>query len=117
MRTTENVLAELELDQIPCIVVFNKADLLDPVHGKALLRGHKGSILLSATHRETTRALIEAIAEHLAERWQKSAKTPDVHVEEEEETEEMRAPSPDEGTTTLEAMLRAGGKRVRSVRV
>jgi GTP-binding protein HflX len=76
MRTTEELLEELGLDQIPRIVVFNKCDLLEPAQATFLRRRAvaDGAIALSATDRDTTRALIERVAELLAERWEGSAR-------------------------------------------
>ncbi len=117
IRTTEKLLAELELDAIPRVVVYNKADLLEPVEARILARSHPGAVLVSATHRDTTRALLERIASELAERWERSAKTPALR-----ETAETVPVGPPQGVpdssemTTLEEMLRGAGKRVGKVR-
>src|SRR5258706_7177933 len=66
MLTTEELLEELGLEEIPRILVFNKSDLLEPSDGASLVRRHHDSLLVSATHRESTRALIERIAKLLA---------------------------------------------------
>jgi GTP-binding protein HflX len=117
IRTTEKLLAELELDAIPRVIVYNKADLLEPGEARILARSHPGAVLLSATQRETTRALLERIASELAERWERSAKTP--ALRETAETLPVAAPLdvPDSGEmTTLEEMLRGAGKRVAKLR-
>jgi GTP-binding protein HflX len=119
IATTEKLLEELDLIAIPRIVVFNKADLLEPLEGKILVRSHPGSVLVSATHRETTRELLEVIAARLAERWERSAKVPPVHVDVDEEEE--AAPHDEEsagaaGASTLDEMLRRAGKRVAKSR-
>jgi GTP-binding protein HflX len=117
IRTTEKLLAELELDAIPRVVVYNKADLLEPVEARILARSRPGAVLVSATRRETTRALLERIASELAERWERSAKTP--ALRETAETLPVGAPldEPDSSEmTTLEEMLRGAGKRVAKVR-
>jgi GTP-binding protein HflX len=114
IRTTEQVLDDLDLSKLPRILVYNKSDLLLPAEGALLVRGHADVVLVSATHRETTRALIERIAEKLAARWEASAKVPAMV---EAPLAEQASPQPDGSeVTTLEGMLRAGGKRSRSAR-
>ena len=81
MRTTAEVLSELELDRIPSIVVFNKSDRVSPGDGARLLRGQPGSVLVSALSRETLRGLVDAIAGKLAERWDAAASVPELPVE------------------------------------
>jgi GTP-binding protein HflX len=132
IATTEKVLAELGLETIGRLLVFNKADLVNPGEGEALARGYPGSILVSATHRETTRALLDRIADMLADRWAKSALVPEVPVEATEAGGSESAPAeatqkatpdgstqnatPDGSTqkTTLEEML--GDRRKRRAR-
>jgi GTP-binding protein HflX len=69
--TTEALLDELGLAAIPRIVVFNKADLLDTFHGQVIVRAAQArgedAVLVSATHRETTDALLARVSERLAE--------------------------------------------------
>jgi GTP-binding protein HflX len=113
IKTTEKVLADLDLTDIPKILVFNKSDVIDPFDAKLLEKTHPGAVVLSATHRETTRALIETIAKLLAERWERAAKTPSVPdvqtlAEEEPPHGQMRE------MTTVEEMLRAAGKRSKA---
>ncbi len=78
MTTTTELLEELGLDKIPRIVVFNKADTLAPLAVKLLQKRYPEAIVLSATDRETTRPLLTRIAHDLAERWEYSAKTPEL---------------------------------------
>jgi GTP-binding protein HflX len=112
IATTEKLLAELSLDRIPRVLVFNKADLVMPLEATALVRAHAGALLLSATHRETTRALIERVARELAEKWEASAKVPAaVEGASEEAHDEPRVE--EEHAATLDELLRAAGKRVR----
>ncbi len=124
MRTTEELLEELGLDAIPRIVVYNKADLLEEGKGKLLLRRRTDDdapILLSATDRETTRALIERIAKLLAERWDDSAKGPapsshDIAADADADagTDADERPSEQETeASTLDSLLRGAGRRVR----
>ena len=123
IRTTEKLLEELELDEIPRIVVFNKADLLEPLEGKILARSHPGSLVVSATERDSTRELVERIASTLAARWDRSARTPVAAPEVEPELARADGDDDDddyregdEHSTTLNEMLRAGGKRARGDR-
>ncbi len=81
IETTHKLLEELDLGEIPRILVFNKSDLLEPFAGEMLVRQHaragEDAVLVSATHRDTTRALLALMAERLAERWARSAKPPE----------------------------------------
>src|SRR5262249_25104576 len=52
MATTEELLGELGLVEIPRLVVFNKIDLVEPSEARRLLFGYKGAALVSATNRE-----------------------------------------------------------------
>src|SRR5208283_1296451 len=52
IQTTERLLEELELADIPRILVFNKSDLLERYEGLMLVRGHADAVLASATDRE-----------------------------------------------------------------
>ena len=130
MSTTEELLAELELDGIPRIVVFNKADLATPAEGASLVRGRDDAVLLSATHRDTTRVLIEKIAEQLAGRWAASANVPEARAPKRDQsgqsdetdgvpTAGASDDAPDDASddttdvTTIDAMLRGAGKRAR----
>jgi GTP-binding protein HflX len=113
VATTNALLAELELDEIPKIVVYNKVDLIDPLDLRLLERMHPEAVFLTATLRDTTRALVEKIAELLAERWEKSAKIPHVPMEEEAHAPTPEGPPPEDASqaTTLDDLLRAAGKR------
>jgi GTP-binding protein HflX len=75
-RTVLDVLDELDLLALPRLVVFNKIDLLEPGELRRLERIRPEAALVSATHRETTRSLLEHIARELAGKWEQSAKGP-----------------------------------------
>lgn len=62
IETTLSVLAELELDAIPRILVFNKTELLAPLDRTILQKKHPDAVLLSAMDRASTRPLVAAIA-------------------------------------------------------
>ncbi len=120
MRTTEELLEELGLDEIPRIVVYNKADLLEDMQGRALLRRRTedgAPILVTATDRETLRPLIERIAKLLAERWDDSAKipAPSSHDVTLDVTDDRDADTAGE-ESTLDTLLLASGRRVRRAR-
>jgi GTP-binding protein HflX len=76
IETTEKVLAELELGNVTRLLVFNKIDLVAVVEAESLRRHYPDAIFISATRRETTRALLGRMAELLAERWEESARVP-----------------------------------------
>jgi GTP-binding protein HflX len=78
VTTVRRVLAELELAEIPRLVVFNKIDAADPLHVSALRRQYPDAEFVSATRRETTRPLIERLAQELAAKWDASARGPSV---------------------------------------
>jgi len=118
--TTNKVLAELGLDDIPTIVVFNKADLLAPFARKLLGKKFPDAVVLSAVERESTRPLLVRIARHLAERWDHSARIPEPlptepllpHDDESLGGQESVEGSSDQGAT-LDDLLRMSGRRVK----
>ena len=121
--TTNKVLAELGLDDIPTIVVFNKADLLAPFARKLLGKKYPDAVVLSAVERESTRPLLVRLARHLAERWDHSARIPeplptepllplDDDPHEPHDGLEAAEGSADQGTT-LDELLRMSGRRVK----
>ncbi len=115
IRTVHKLLEELELSEMPRLVVYNKTDLLDAIELRGLKREHPEAAFVSATHRESTRPLIERIARELAEKWQESSKGPSVEpaVHDEGVEEEPGGDGPGE-ITTVDEMRRAAGKRVRA---
>ena len=118
VRTVKRVLEELDLGEIPRLLVFNKIDLVEPAELRALERSRPDAAFVSATHRETTRPLIERIAARA--RGQVGAQR---------QGAERRARIPralgggsppgdsaeaeEDAMTTVDDMLRAAGKRVR----
>ncbi len=69
IETTEKLLAELSLLDIPRLLVFNKIDLVPPAEAIALRRSRGDAFYVCAKSRETTRALLDRIAALLADRW------------------------------------------------
>lgn len=123
IRTVVRVLEELDLIDIERLLVFNKVDRLDPRALRTLERLHPHAAFVSANRRETTRPLIDRIARQLAGKWDASAKGPTLapgaaadalgpfgSVEPSNESTE-----PTHDLTTVDQMLRAAGKRVRSI--
>ena len=84
IRTTEKMLAELRCEQIPRVLVFNKADLLEPGEGHRMTRGEERAVVVSALHRETTGALLRTMEDMLADRWSDAALVPSVDPPSEE---------------------------------
>jgi GTP-binding protein HflX len=78
VRTVLKVLDELDVAELPRLLVFNKVDLLDPAHLRLLERTDPDAAFVSATHRETTGPLIDRIARELADKWDQSARGPSV---------------------------------------
>jgi GTP-binding protein HflX len=76
IETTLELLEELRLSEIPRVLVFNKADLLEPFDRKLLERRYPEAVVLSALERESTRPLIARIATELSGRWDESARWP-----------------------------------------
>ena len=76
IATTETLLQELDLGRLPRLLVYNKADLLDPADSARLVLGRDDAVLISAVDRESTRALLDRIAAELASRWAESALVP-----------------------------------------
>ena len=117
--TTNRVLAELGLDEIPTILVFNKADLLAPFARKLLEKKYADCIVLAASQRETTRPLLVRLARELKERWDHSARIPEPMPTEpllldDDASAEMGSVegSADQGST-LDELLRMSGRRVK----
>jgi len=112
IETTEALLTELGLIEIPRILVFNKVDLLDPQHARRLTLGRRDCVAVSATDRESTRRLLAMIAERLQERWTQAATVPSFAPEAEAEGEgDDSLAVPAEELTTLDEML--GGRRAK----
>ena len=76
ITTTEEVLEELELAEIPRVVVFNKVELLTKIDAKILAKKYPEAVQVSAMQRESMRPLIKRLAVELAERWDTSAEVP-----------------------------------------
>jgi len=97
IATTEELLGELGLIDIPRILVFNKVDLVEPGEARRLLFGYKDAALVSATNRESTRALLAKIAERLKDRWEQAKLVPSYETQDEDEDEAADEASPHEG--------------------
>lgn len=71
IETTEGLLVELGLAEIPRIVVFNKVDRLD-AEDLRLLGHRRGVALVSATIPQSTKGLLEMIADELRSKWEEA---------------------------------------------
>ncbi len=117
-KTTEKVLSDLSLENIPCITVYNKTDLLEPLEKQLLLRSEPDAVLLSANDRASTKPLLARIAKDLEERWDASAKGPVLSPDAPVDVELYDARQDDASEeTTLDQMLAASGKRSKRARV
>lgn len=70
IESVENILTELKFKEIPRLIVFNKADLLEDFETEAVLRQTQNekkldSVAVSAIKAETLRPLLEQIGEKL----------------------------------------------------
>jgi GTP-binding protein HflX len=73
MEATAEVLAELKLDTRPCLVVFNKIDLLPPRSKlPAMVRSiHEGSVCVSGATGDGLDELKEAVRRHFSRSWER----------------------------------------------
>jgi GTP-binding protein HflX len=121
VRTVMRVLEDLELLEIPRLLVYNKVDLLESPELRALERSHPEAAFTSATRREATRLLIDRIARELAAKWELSAKGPSLEPAAADDTLDEQGQGgsldPVDQLTTVGDMLRAAGKRVRALRL
>lgn len=116
MQTTDDLLRELGLGDIPRITVFNKADLLPPGEADRLIAGRADVVALSALSRETTRILLDRIAAHLAGRWEAAATVPSAAPPADAEDSTRRMPMREELTTLEELLSRKKKKKGPVVR-
>ena len=115
IATTEKMIADLGLESVPRLLVYNKADLLEPGEGRRLVLGKQDTLLISATERETTRVLLDVIRNVLAERWESATLGPDI-----DDAATACSHNADDGTiddagslSTLDELLLASGRRRR----
>ena len=115
ITTTEKMLADLNLESVPRLLVYNKADLLEPGEGRRIVLGNDAAILISAQSRETTRPLLELIKSMLASRWESAALMPELPGPTDEPAVTEDAVEGDEGESyaTLNDLLVASGRRKR----
>ena len=73
IATTERLLVQLGLTDIPRITVFNKCDLLDGTSVERLLATTDDAVAMSALKRETATGLLQLIATKLADRWRQAS--------------------------------------------
>jgi GTP-binding protein HflX len=115
IQTTDDLLADLGLQAIPRLLVFNKIDLVAAPEAASLRRNHRDALFVSATHAETTRALLDRIAESLSGRWERAARVPPAEVRAPASDEEVLSLDIDEHSlTTLDQILGARRRRRRA---
>ena len=68
IKAVEAILAQLGDADIPRLLVFNKADLVEPSRREEILLAHEGALAVSAVQREGLATLLKAVDEHLASR-------------------------------------------------
>jgi len=73
IATTNGLLDELDLGAIPRLMVYNKADKLDPADANRLVLGRNDSALVSALDPTSTLPLLESIATRMQARWEESS--------------------------------------------
>jgi GTP-binding protein HflX len=117
IRTVLDVLDRLDLCGIERLLVLNKIDKLAPVERRGLSRAYPEAVLVSAESRETTRPLIERIAQELAAKWQASVKGPPLEPAPPAPIDDRVDSREAEEMTTIDQMLRAAGKTNRKARV
>jgi GTPase len=114
VRTVMKVLEDLELLEISRLLVLNKIDAIDRAELRMLERTHPEAVFVSAMDRESMRPLIERIAAELAGKWDRSSRGPSVEPEPQGQVDSTTGPEQTGEMTTLDEMLRAAGKRLRS---
>ncbi|HEX2118092.1 MAG TPA: GTPase HflX, partial [Acidimicrobiales bacterium] len=67
MDAVRTVLREIGADDVPELIVFNKADLADPDQAQRLVDRHPGAVLLSATTGDGVDDLLAAVGDRLRE--------------------------------------------------
>ena len=78
IATTEKLLSELELHNIPRLIVLNKVDLLGLEERARLAASQRDAVLVAAIDKRSTGQLLAAIAESLSDRWQAAELVPRV---------------------------------------
>lgn len=110
IATTQALLEELKLAEIPCVLVFNKTELLSTLDYRILQKKFPDAVLVSARSRETTTDLIARIAKDLAERWDLAARPQPPPSEEPPVVDDTPEEEPVHAST-LDELLAAAGRR------
>jgi len=120
VRTVTDLLQELDLANLPRVLVYTKVDLLDGGERRRLERVERDAVFVCSTRRESTRILLDRIARELAAKWERAARGPAIgpenRVAEIETIDEAGSQPIVDDLTTLDAMLRVAGKRARARR-
>jgi len=110
IATTQALLEELKLAEIPCVLVFNKTELLSTLDYRILQKKFPDAVLVSARSRETTTDLIARIAKDLAERWDLAARPQPPPSDEPPVVDDTPEEEPVHAST-LDELLAAAGRR------
>lgn len=110
IATTQALLEELKLAEIPCVLVFNKTELLSTLDYRILQKKFPDAVLVSARSRETTTDLIARIANDLAERWDLAARPQPPPSDEPPVVDDTPEEEPVHAST-LDELLAAAGRR------
>jgi GTPase len=84
IRTTEEILDELDLGSIPRMLVLNKWDLLSEIDQRKMRAMYPEALCVSAFERDSLRPLFAALSQELAPRWNEVARGPDLAPDEED---------------------------------
>jgi GTP-binding protein HflX len=83
ISAVEGILADLNLDRIPCMLVFNKCDRVSPAEAAILCRRF-GAVAVSSFQPDTLRPLVRSLEQRLAElhgpwaRWETAPHMPEM---------------------------------------
>ena len=110
IATTLKVLEDLELSDVPRVLVYNKTDLLEDIQRMSIARANPEAVIVSATDRESLRPLVDRVARELAARWELAAKTPHSEATLPEDSPDSHEAHDDNELTTVDAMLAAAGR-------
>jgi GTPase len=111
IRTTEEVLKDLELDHIERVLVFNKADQITLLRARELQAEYPHALVLSALEMESLRSLFATLRERLMPRWAEVARGPDLTPSDEAWMNERVAdPNQEDNASSLEELLARTGR-------
>jgi GTPase len=114
IRTTDEVLKDLELDHIERVLVFNKADQITLLRVRELQAEYPHAIVLSALEMESLRPLLTTLRQRLMPRWAEVARGPDLTPSDETWMGERGAdPNLEDNASSLEELLARTGRALK----